>query len=93
MGASFPTRGAAGAGSHFFTHIHPEGVCAGQGYGTASSSGAAIDSGRMEGDNLLNEAGNEKKCPSGTQDVFFKHFPSPGSTAGSTRGEVGCMKR
>lgn len=31
----------------------------------------------MEADDLLNEVGNEKKCPSGTQDVFFKYFPSP----------------
>lgn len=73
----FPCRGIAGAGSHFFIHIHPEGVCAGQGYDTASSSGAATGSGRMERDDLLNEVGNEQKCPSGTQDVFFKHLPSP----------------
>lgn len=31
----------------------------------------------MEGDDLLNEVGNEQKCHSGTQDVFFKYFPSP----------------
>lgn len=73
----FPQRGTAGAGSHFSIHIHPQGVCAGWGHGTASSSGAATGSGRMQADHLLNQVGNEQKYPSGAWHVFFKYLPSP----------------
>lgn len=77
QGSSFPTRGAAGAGSHFCILIHPEGVCAGQGHGTASSPGAAAGSGRLKADHLLHQVGNEQECPSGAQHVFLKYFASP----------------
>lgn len=87
-GASFPMERGSWGWQSLLLHIHPEGVCAGWGYSTACSSGAATDSGRMEGmsKNVLQEV---RMCFSNS----FQGRRCPGSTAGSSRGEVGCIKR